>query len=251
MADNYYETLLKDIQIFIDNQEYNNAAKLITNELAAPYIPGDIEVKLYEYNQIINQHLVNDLDDSMLTWNVDKVAQIMQQSLNQEMHLLAFEALRGLNARQIIPLIKTYLQDKAIKNEYKTFLMMILIEQKVDEDFLVYKNDNKIEIIFNPATFDVSESQKFLADLEMQLELLVNSKNPSLYTVCKNYASAYFYNVFPIFRLDQFELNDVLAFIIMHSKKALGLEWEKPLTNLLTYNHDKALMLLEKYQASF
>lgn len=251
MENNYYDTLIKDIKLFLENNDYSKAAQLINEELKAPYIPQEVEEHLVEFNQIITRNLANNLKDSFLVWNVDKVAEVMQDTLDQELHLIAFDALRGLNARLILPMIRAYFLNNNIKDEYKTFLIMILLEQKVDEEFLIYKDNGKVELSINPATFDTTGANNFLANLELQLELLVNMKNPSLYTVCKSFANTYFYNVFPNFELDTFAINDIVAFIVIHSKKALGLEWESGVSDLLDYDKEKVAQLFTKYQAIF
>ncbi|AHI52699.1 DUF3196 family protein [Spiroplasma culicicola] len=246
MENNYYQEIIEKINNLIQEGEYEQAMNLVRDELNVPYVPFDFENQLEEISWKINGLLSQNVDNSYLNWNLDKVSEIMTQSLDQQLHLVAFDALRGLNARKLLDQIKAYFLNVDIKNEYKTFLLMVLIEQKMDEIFEIKKGDLTIRI--NPATFDLKESQKFLKELEHILENAIYDINPSLHTVCIQVANTYYYNIFPDFRMPDYSINEIAGAIAIYSQKALGLEIDDEINQKINFNNDKAMLLLEKFE---
>ncbi|QGS51768.1 hypothetical protein [Spiroplasma tabanidicola] len=246
MSDNYYELTKNNIRDLISESHFEEAMIIINDELSAPYIPKDFERALNRYKFEIEEILKKDSKTSSSNWSLEKVVDIMQQSLDQEMHLVAFDNLRNLNARKILDHIKDYLNDENIKNEYKTFLLMVLIEQKLDEFLLVKKKEGIITI--NPAKFDLKESQDFLRNLEYRLMTLVSDKDPSLFSICRHVANTYFYNIFPDFKLEQNNIDDIVACVYIYSRKALGIGEDIYLNDKLNFNYDNAMLLLSKFE---
>lgn len=248
MKKNYYQDLIEIIKNYIDKKDYKSALVLINEELNVPYVPIEIENELSKFSKQITNNLQEELKNNSYTWNLSKVVEVLSQKNDQELHLVAFEALRNLNIRQILNEIKDYLKDKDIKNEYKSFLMFILIEQSIDEDFIVYKDCEQKKIIFNPLSFDMKTAKNYLLNIELQIEKLIYHQNPGLFTICKHIANAYFYNIFPEFNSDQIHINDVIVFIIMLAKKSLEGNLNNQIDVEIDYNYDNVLYLIEKYQ---
>ncbi|QEH61674.1 hypothetical protein SCHIN_v1c04770 [Spiroplasma chinense] len=245
MEKNYYDEIAEKVKDLIDKGEFQQAMEQINEELKAPYVPFDFEEELEKLSIQINESFAQNKDNSYLNWNFDKISDIMGQTLDQEMHIVAFDALRSLNARKIMPDIKNYLLNQNVKNEYKTFLLMVLIEQKVDEIIEIKKQELTIRL--NPATFDLSEAKNFLTEIEEKLEDLVADQNPSLFTICKHIANTYYYNIFPDFRMEGYGNNEIVAAIIMFAHKSLGLDFDETLKEKLDFNYSKAMLLLNKF----
>ncbi|QBQ07541.1 hypothetical protein SGLAD_v1c03420 [Spiroplasma gladiatoris] len=246
MQKNYYELTLENLVELLGKNRFEEALIIINDELSAPYIPADFEKNLQIIKNEINNKLKTNQKESHNMWGLNKVVDIMKQSLDQEMHLIAFDNLRNLNARKILNHIKEYLLSKDIKNEYKTFLLMVLIEQKLDENLVVKKQEKIINI--NPANYNLKESQDFLKTLEFKLSNLVYDKDPSFFSICKHVANTYFYNIFPDFELNQFKIEDIVACIYLYSQNALGLEIDKQLNEKIDFNYDNAMLLLDKFK---
>ncbi|AUB31411.1 DUF3196 family protein [Spiroplasma floricola] len=240
---NYYDETLEKIEEAEEQNNLQEAFRIISEELNAPYIPQDFLEKLQKIEiRLIEKANLN--KSNSFNWNIDKVLEAMSKKLNQDVQLMAFDALRGLNARLIINDIKEYLQNTEIKPEYKSFLILVLIEQAIDEELIVKKNNQSI--LINPLKYDLLKAQQVFKDLELKMEQVVYYSNPSLFNICENIANTYFYHVFPIFNLEESNLNDLAMAIIMKASNSLGLEWNEKLELKLNFNKENTMLLLNE-----
>ncbi|WP_339034705.1 DUF3196 family protein [Spiroplasma endosymbiont of Cantharis rufa] len=240
---NYYEEIMQKISGAMAKNDYDHAFKIVCEELNAPYVPHDFEKQLEQMQKKIMEKL-NFNEKNFINWTTDKVVDIMSKKLDQESHLMAFDALRGLNARLILEEIKVYLLDSEIKAEYKTFLIMVLIEQLIDQEIFIEKNGSTISI--NPSKFNLREAQEILKDIELKIEQTIYDSNPSLFTICQHIANAYFYNAFPILNFDNFTLNDLAMAIIMKACDSLGISLEEGLELKIDFNKENTMLLLSE-----
>ncbi|QHX36531.1 DUF3196 family protein [Spiroplasma sp. BIUS-1] len=240
---NYYEEIMEKINESINNNDFEQALKIVGEELSAPYVPQDFEDQLANLEKSLMEKL-NFNENNFNNWNTDKVLEIMSKKMDQDIHLMAFDALRGLNARLIIEELKEYLIDKEIKPEYKTFLFMVLIEQGIDQEIVIEKNEKSISL--NPSKYKLSEAQDILKDIELKIEQLVYDVNPSLFAICQHIASTYFYYSFPIFNFETYSLNDLAIAIIMKASNSLGIEFDTNLELKLDFNKDNTMLLLNE-----
>ncbi|WP_342258460.1 DUF3196 family protein [Spiroplasma endosymbiont of Dioctria linearis] len=240
---NYYEEIMQKISEAMAENDYDKAFKIVCDELNAPYVPQDFEKQLEQMQKKIMEKL-NFNEKNFINWTTNKVVDIMSKKLDQESHLMAFDALRGLNARLILEEIKAYLLDSEIKPEYKTFLIMVLIEQLVDQEIFIEKNGSTIAI--NPSKFNLKEAQEILKDIELKIEQTIYDSNPSLFTICQHIANSYFYNVFPILNFDNFTLNDLAMAIIMKACDSLGISLEEGLELKIDFNKENTMLLLNE-----
>ncbi|AGR40984.1 DUF3196 family protein [Spiroplasma taiwanense] len=240
---NYYEELIKEIDLEIANKNFENALNLINEELNAPYIPVEFENYLNDkYIAILenteNNNFINE------RWNFDKILKSISQVEDQEIHLMAFDALRTMNIRKILQNLKEYLLNEKIKPSNKSFLLLILIEQSINQEIFVNKNGNTISI--NPSNFDLMNSQKILKNIELKLENLVYDTNPSLFKISKHIANNYFYYVFPNLNFKNYSLNDLCAAIIIKANEALGTTLEKEIEEKIIFNKENTMLLLNE-----
>ncbi|AGR41989.1 DUF3196 family protein [Spiroplasma diminutum] len=240
---NYYEEIMDKINESINNNNFDEAFKIVLEELNAPYIPNDFEKQLEKIQSQLAEKL-NFNEKNSANWNIDKVLEIMSKKLDQDVHLVAFDALRGLNARLIINEIKQYLKDDEIKPEYKTFLFMVLIEQAIDEEIII-KKINK-EILLNPSKYNLNEAQEILKEIELKIEKAIYDSNPSLFTICQNIANTYFYYTFPIFEFEKYTLNDLSVAIILKAQDSLGLELNIEQELKIDFNKENTMILLNE-----
>ncbi len=240
---NYYEELMEKINEAVNNNNFEEAFRIVNEELNAPYVPHDFEEQLEKMHTQLMEKL-NLKDNNYSNWNTDKVLEIMSKKMDQDVHLMAFDALRGLNARLIIDEIKDYLLDKEIKPEYKTFLVMVLIEQSIDQEIVIEKNNQSISI--NPSKFKLNDAQDILRDIELKIEQVVYDVNPSLFAICQHIANTYFYNKFPMLTFENFTLNDLAMAIITKASNSLGLELDEQLELKLDFNKDNTMLLLNE-----
>ncbi|AUM62525.1 DUF3196 family protein [Spiroplasma monobiae] len=240
---NYYDEIMEKINEAVNNNDFDEAFRIVSEELNAPYVPNDFEEQLEKMQSQIIEKL-NLKDNNLSNWNTEKVLEIMSKKMDQDVHLMAFDALRGLNARLIIEEIKDYLVDEEIKPEYKTFLLMVLIEQAVDKEITIKKESESITI--NPSKFNLNDAQDVLRDIELKIEQVVYDTNPSLFSICQHIANTFFYNKFPMLNFDNYSLNDLAMAIIIKATNSLGLELEEYLELKLEFNKENTMLLLNE-----
>ncbi|AHB36182.1 DUF3196 family protein [Spiroplasma apis] len=249
MSANFYDNLILMIEQNIKNRDFEKALELIKEELSVPYIPSDIESKLQNYLKDLESELSSKLNNDGSIWTLNKISSVMKQVLDQEIQLLAFDALRSFNARMILPDIKDYLVSDLVKDEFKTFLILVLLEQKLDVDLVVKKGAKSFNI--NPATFDVSKFNQVINEVDIKLNNLVYDKNPTLFNICKHIAESYLYSIFPNFEFEGYGINEILVCVIMTAKNSLGINNELKDFENIDYNYEKAMILLNEFDNLF
>ncbi|AKU80056.1 DUF3196 family protein [Spiroplasma turonicum] len=240
---NYYEDVSKKLSTLIDNNNFEAALKIINEELLAPYIPEKFEKYLQTWNDYINEHM--ELSQRKLfSWSLEKVVYVMKNENDQHSHLVAFDFLRELNARKIIDDISEYLINPINSDENKTFLLMILIEQKIDKEFVIVKNNYKFAI--NPIKFNVKESQLFLKNIEKNIENLLYHYDPSLFNISLNILNSYYYFKFPSFSSMHLSLNDLTIAIILKTFNAMGISPDPIIINSISFDHTNVMLILRE-----
>ncbi|AKX34410.1 hypothetical protein SLITO_v1c07910 [Spiroplasma litorale] len=240
---NYYEEVTKKLSTLIDKNNFDDALKIINEELLAPYIPEKFEKYLLNWNNYIKEHIQQN-QNKLVSWSLERVVNVMNDVSDQQSHLIAFDFLRELNARKIIEDIKKYLIKSVNIDENKTFLLMILIEQKIDMEFLV--NKNKFSFSLNPAKFNVVETQTLLKSIELQLEKTIYHYNPSLYNIALSILNSYYYLKFPGFSLNNFNINDLTISIILKAFKSLDVNPDPSIINSIVHNHSNVMLILNE-----
>lgn len=138
---NYYDETIKKIEKLIKEKEYEEAKRLILNELDIAYVPKDFEEKLYELLQIVKD---NSFKETQLS---DET--IIDYLKSDETHqLIAVNALNKKNLRDYIDLCEKYLCTNSFKNA-KALLIESLINQEINHTFKYIDDDR--ELSFNPS----------------------------------------------------------------------------------------------------
>lgn len=135
----YYDDLLLKIDEYINNNDFDNATKLITNELNMPYVPKDIEDKLND--------ILKDLpkEDNSRALSIEEIEKYL--SLDKEKQLIAVEALNRLNLRDYLDICNKYLEGDGFINA-KVLLIDSLINQDINEE--LHMINDGIEYNFIP-----------------------------------------------------------------------------------------------------
>ena len=138
---NYYDEMIDRIKRLIDDEKYDEAGRLIANELEMPYVPKDAEEKLKElYDELCYfRPAQKDLSDK-------KIEEYLFSDSDHQ--LLAVNELDHRNLREYIPLCEHYLSSEGFANA-KALLIDSLIAQQIDHIFECCKGKEKIR--FNPS----------------------------------------------------------------------------------------------------
>ena len=149
---NYYEELIEKIRKLIDEEKYEQADRLIINELEMPYIPKEIEGKL--------NHLYRELQYLNPVQKRMKDEEIERFLFSDNDHqLLAVSELDHRNLREYIPLCEKYLSSDCFRNA-RSLLIDSLIAQQIDHIFHCCTGDENIS--FNPSAMKrVSETFEY------------------------------------------------------------------------------------------
>ena len=136
----YYDELIASIETSISKKDYDNAYKLIYEELKMPYIPVDIEEKLNKYLYDLKQTKINTKslsDEDICTYLMGDF----------EHQLVACSALNNKNLRDYIDVCEIYLKSDGFANS-KALLIDSLIRQEVNYEFTYVNNGSLLK--FNP-----------------------------------------------------------------------------------------------------
>ena len=148
---NYYDEILEKIADLIDQKDFDEAKRLLLNELEMPYIPKDIETKLHE---LLEEVKVSDNKREYIT------DEQLEEMLNGDAQhqLIAVNELDHRNLRDYIDLCEKYLKGNGYVNA-KSLLIDSLTRQAIDYDFLYA--DGERNIIFNPKNLIPADETEF------------------------------------------------------------------------------------------
>lgn len=153
---NYYEDVLYRITSFINNEKYEEAKRLVLNELDVSYVPKDFEDRLKELLSFINEKTfkVNILSD-------EDIQKYLYMDENHQ--LIAVDELNRKNLRDYIDMCNRYLKSNGFINA-KILLIDSLIRQEINYEFECLKNNEIIR--FNPSEIDpIEKSNGYLSCL--------------------------------------------------------------------------------------
>lgn len=137
---NYYDETIIKIRSLIDTSQFDEAERLIRNELDLPYVPKDFEIELNDLLMKIRKtKQPSSLSDE----------QIEQYLYMDDQHqIVAVDDLNRKNLRDYYELCNDYLQKGTFSNA-KVLLIDSLIRQEINKEFS-YIKDGKM-IVFNPS----------------------------------------------------------------------------------------------------
>ena len=190
----YYLSLLKEIQKQIDDKSYQTAYDLIHQELELPYVPKEAMEALEEYQKECLSHmdrLVRSADDEQLqAW--------IQGSLQQQEK--AVSLLQNLNLRNYHDEVQTLLDSKLL-DEYKGELIESLMEQKIDDSYIVIKNG--LEITFIPSSIISKDEDDVLIRARELFDQWFSNNNPAFQNFCNRLLEQEVLEVRPFDFMDQ------------------------------------------------
>lgn len=242
---NFYDELLSDIKKAIDDNDFENALKLINTELSMPYIPENVESDLLKYLKIIRTKQNKNLFENNRNFNIDKIREMLN-SKDTIQQMIAIKNLASVNIRLLLEDVEKYLISKNNSNDNKTFLLLALSEQDINIDFKVLKDK---EYIINPNQIDVQSIDWKIEKIENKLIEFITDKNPSLIEMSKQILFSYFLNSFPNIDLD--EINEIAVAVLYTTYEInnINLDFEQIKTKL-SFNKDKVNLILKVIKES-
>lgn len=171
----YYLSLLKEIQTQMDGKFYQSAYELIHQELELPYVPKEALEVLEVYQKECLIHMDKPIrspdDEQLLEW--------VKGDLNQQEK--AVSLLQNLNLRNYHEEVQ-FLLNSDILDEYKGELIEALMEQKIDEPYMIIKNG--LEITFVPSSIIKTDDDVVLNETKEYFDKWFSNDNPAFCNFC-------------------------------------------------------------------
>lgn len=123
---NYYQEIIEKIKKLIEECNYDDAKKIIDDELSVPYVPKDIQDELENLSNIVKSNTFS--FKSLTDEDIEKYL-----FMDSEHQLLAVNELNKRNLRDYVELCNNYLCTDGFKNA-KVLLIDSLINQEIGEE---------------------------------------------------------------------------------------------------------------------
>ncbi|WHQ36683.1 DUF3196 family protein [Spiroplasma sp. SV19] len=241
---NYYDELVNEIEILIDNNDYSEALVKIKTELTMPYIPQHIEKMLEALLKEVNVKMFEQQPNTNTTWSLAKITEILTNSTDEETQLLAFHYLKDQNLRKILPVIREYFMNKKVSNFAKIYLLYLLKEQEITEVFLVQKTNGLFKL--NPQKMIPYQDEQQVKLVMQLLDQWVYNDNPSLYHTCLYLLETYYYDLYPHFIVN----NEIQALAVAIIYQGQVMYNEKIDVTELAMQFNVAVPTVQKYLLS-
>jgi hypothetical protein len=190
---NYYEETLAKIKELMTKQQYDEALRIVTNELKMPYVPKEFEKQLLFYQQELFAILGTNQKPELT--GKELFAILNNEQINNDEKVGLFYQLEKFNLRNYLSEIKEFFNSNA-SLELKTILIYLLASQDVDQEFTYHGLQGEIKL--NPKTFDFQESERFVEQLNDQLANDLPQDYPQLLEMAKIVVANLYYKLFPL-----------------------------------------------------
>lgn len=176
--ENYYDEVIQEIQENIENKNYAEAMSLLKKELNMPYIPKDVEDKLYA----LLHDLKFQMSDQTHSYerNIDDILDGLHGTSEQQ--LIACSQLIKRNLRDYVEDIQDYLKEDPY-SDAGALLVESLAEQEIQDEF-VWNKDGIKYTFYGDSITPCSKSKGFLKANELLKQWL--AKNPDMYEMAKS-----------------------------------------------------------------
>ncbi|MGN1399406.1 MAG: DUF3196 family protein [Erysipelotrichaceae bacterium] len=186
----FYTDLLDRIDNLIGEQQYQQAEKLIDDELKMPFVPLEIEKKLIEYQRSIKGYLSQPLLQQQLS--EQQLYQYLTSSSQKGFKALQY--LQKSNIRNYLTFIQQLLSSDEVNHLLKCLLFEILVDQAVNCEVEFKKQDQLIQL--NPIMHNKAVEQEGFDLVNQRLQQLLCG-NPSFLNQCQLVLVNALYDLYP------------------------------------------------------
>lgn len=193
----YYEVVGLYLTILKELEQYDEAIDMVIEELSMPYIPNNYEMMFNEvYDQLLLAKHESEFDYNNQTFNLEDIeAILMGRNTNSDVIYLAINQMQSLNIRRLLPYIHAFLKNEQAPSFAKSLIIEMLIEQVIDEEFLVVKGYR--EEYINPSLMNPVLEQLSVDRIVAALSENMEDDNPSLFDQALQFLTVYLYEIFP------------------------------------------------------
>ena len=190
MSENYYTSLIGNIEKLIDQQQFQQAFDLINEELSMPYVPMDVEEKLNDLLLDVIPFVSKPKQEKIMTMEEIRLA----LKGNDENAYNALKCLMQVNIRHYLAVVGDALLDENINHMIKALLIELLKQQQVDHLFTVNEPQKSYQI--NPYYLPEALEQENIILINDLLTKRIND-NPSMLQMCQQTLVSVVYQKYP------------------------------------------------------
>ena len=198
-GDTYYDVVAQYVMTLKETGDFEEAINILVEELSMPYIPYEYESTFnaaYDEILLAKQEVNYDLESNSQIFSTEEIELILQRDdVNEDLLYMALDQMQQLNIRMLIPSIRNYLRDPNKPPFAKTLMMELMIEQQIDEEFEVAKNNTYYD--FNPSYMPLVLAQTAYMGIGKKLQSALEDENPTLLNQCVDYLEYYLYHIYP------------------------------------------------------
>ena len=191
MSENYYDEILAEIRKFTTEENWEEAARLLEQELSMPYVPSGVLRELEQLSDTVKSHLVKEKPNTLI--KPDELLEYLTS--DTESAFAALETLRNGNIRRYYDPIQKYLLLEKGDNLLKALLLELCALQQVSVPLFVKRNGKMEE--YTPSELKpVMESEILPETVDLLRDYLEND-NPSFLEQCLQVLVQYLYSIYP------------------------------------------------------
>lgn len=195
----YYDVVAIYVSILKALEEYEEAINIIIEELSMPYIPYQYEVTYntaYDELLLAKREAHEGYDSHNHAFSDEDLENVLiKEHPNEDVLYMAIEQMQNMNIRRFLPMIRQFLTNESKPAFAKSLLFELLVEQEVDEEMEIYKDQEMYYL--NPSYAPMVLQQEVALEVMELLSHGLEDENPSLFLLCEQFLSFYLYSIFP------------------------------------------------------
>lgn len=208
----YYDVVGIYVSILKELQEYEEAIDILVKELSMPYIPYNYESTYnaaYDELLLEKQELNKEYEYKDKVFKEEDIESVLERDdVKKEVLLMVIDQMSSMNIRRLIPSIRNFLADKSKDGIIKSVMIELMIDQEIDEEFVVNKNNNEYEV--NPSYAPMVINSEVADSITSYLQRSLEDDNPSLLEMCIEFLQYYLYEIYPAY-IDENEYKVIAA----------------------------------------
>ena len=197
-GDTYYDVVSIYVTILKELQEFDKAIDILVKELSMPYIPYQYETLFNEAydNLLLEKQELNQYASKFKSiFSEEEIEQVLIKDSSDDVLYMVIDQMDALNIRILLPAIRVFLKNPNRPNLAKSLVIEILVDQQVDEEMVVVKNNQ--EIYFNPVYLSKGDESDLIIEVSTILSRHIEDENPSLFNTTLEFLCMYVYDYYP------------------------------------------------------
>lgn len=220
IASDYYEILGFVINSLIIKENFDEALKILNEELSLPYIPDNYEYIINElYDDVIAmKRIYLSENNAYHSFNEEQVKEILENDNDYYNLSELVSDLHKYNVRSIIESVEIFLK-RDVSSILKTMVLEECLRQELSQTLLIIKDNIEYEFLCSANQY-VQDDENYKKTVDVLVERL--EKTPSFLEMALSILFMYSYIIYPLTIEDDESL--FLALVIEYYVYTLNLE---------------------------